>query len=238
MSDAQAHYPDATRLDLVERLPESARRTTWPTPTAGWRTRRREQTAAWSRRSGRAVRDARPRPGRAASRCARRVERAARRRRGRRRRPGGASGSSSLRRLPGPGARRAARPSIRTAPSGCCVDPMAIDPGGTHDAGRLAAEQGGRPAGLPALRGRHARSRCCGSWTSVTGEVVDGPIDRARYSPVAWLLGGEALLLRPPPRPGARAGRRGAVPPPGLAAPGRHRPRPGRHGLRRRAWTR
>jgi prolyl oligopeptidase len=26
----------------------------------------------------------------------------------------------------------------------------------------------------------------------VTGEQVDGPIDRARYSPIAWLLGGEA----------------------------------------------
>ena len=26
-----------------------------------------------------------------------------------------------------------------------------------------------------------------------TGEVVDGPIDRARYSPVAWLPGGEAF---------------------------------------------
>jgi hypothetical protein len=25
-----------------------------------------------------------------------------------------------------------------------------------------------------------------------TGEVVDGPIDRARYSPVAWLPGGES----------------------------------------------
>ena len=71
-----------------------------------------------------------------------------------------------------------------------------------------------------------------------TGELVDGPIDRARYSPVAWLLGGAGLLLRPPARPVPRAGRRGAVPPPGLAAPGRHRPGRRRHGLRRRAWTR
>ena len=31
-----------------------------------------------------------------------------------------------------------------------------------------------------------------------TGELVDGPIDRARYSPVAWLPGGRGLLLRAP----------------------------------------
>ena len=34
-----------------------------------------------------------------------------------------------------------------------------------------------------------------------TGELVDGPIDRARYSPVAWLPGGEAFyyVRRLPP---------------------------------------
>ena len=53
----------------------------------------------------------------------------------------------------------------------------------------------------------------------VTGEIVDGPIDRARYSPIAWVPGGKALLLRAPARRRPRARRRGAVPPPRVAAP-------------------
>ena len=54
-----------------------------------------------------------------------------------------------------------------------------------------------------------------------TGELVDGPIDRCRYSPVAWLPGGKAFyyVRRLPPEPVPDG--RGAVPPPGLAAPGR-----------------
>ncbi len=42
-----------------------------------------------------------------------------------------------------------------------------------------------------------------------TGEMLDGPIDRGRYSPVAWMPGGEGLLLRASPcrRPGARRAR-------------------------------
>ena len=60
----------------------------------------------------------------------------------------------------------------------------------------------------------------------VTGEVVDGPIDRARYSPVAWLPGGEAYYYVRRLAPELVPGGRGAVPPPGVAAPGRHRPRP------------
>ena len=71
-----------------------------------------------------------------------------------------------------------------------------------------------------------------------TGEVVDGPIDRARYSPVAWLPRAAGrpgpLLLRPPPGAGAAAGRRAAVPPPGLPARRRHLARDRRRGVRRR----
>ena len=66
-----------------------------------------------------------------------------------------------------------------------------------------------------------------------TGEVIDGPIDRVRYSPMAWLPGGRGAVLRPPPPAGRGAGRRGAVPPAGLPAPGRHRPGRGRAGVRR-----
>ena len=55
----------------------------------------------------------------------------------------------------------------------------------------------------------------------VTGALVDGPIDRARYSPVAWLPGAEAYYYVRRLAPDARARRRGAVPPPGVAAPRR-----------------
>ncbi|GAB3677274.1 prolyl oligopeptidase family serine peptidase [Angustibacter aerolatus] len=72
------------------------------------------------------------------------------------------------------------------------VDPAALDPAGltTLDAwqpskeGHLLAYQlseGGREESV--LRVLDV----------ATGEVVDGPIDRARYSPVAWLPGGEAF---------------------------------------------
>ncbi len=71
------------------------------------------------------------------------------------------------------------------------VDPMAIDPAGTttldawqpsKEGDRLAYQlsEGGREESV--LRVLDV----------ATGEVVDGPIDRARYSPVAWLLGGQA----------------------------------------------
>jgi prolyl oligopeptidase len=73
------------------------------------------------------------------------------------------------------------------------VDPIALDPTGatTLDAwqpskeGRLLAYQlsvgGTEESVLHVL-------------DVVTGESVDGPIDRARYSPVAWLPGGEAFF--------------------------------------------
>ena len=35
------------------------------------------------------------------------------------------------------------------------------------------------------------KSRCCACWMSPPANIVDGPIDRARYSPIAWLPGGE-----------------------------------------------
>ncbi len=71
------------------------------------------------------------------------------------------------------------------------VDPMVLDPSGatTLDAwqpskeGHLLAYQlseGGREESV--LRVIDV----------ATGEIVDGPIDRARYSPVGWLVGGEA----------------------------------------------
>ena len=49
-----------------------------------------------------------------------------------------------------------------------------------------------------------------------TGRVVDGPIDRTRYSPVAWLPDGSGFYYV------RRLSRRQPVRPPGLPAPARH----------------
>lgn len=72
------------------------------------------------------------------------------------------------------------------------VDPVALDPSG---ATTLDAWQPSKEGTLLAYQLSEG-----GTEESVlrvldvaTGEVVDGPIDRARYSPVAWLPGGEAF---------------------------------------------
>jgi prolyl oligopeptidase len=72
------------------------------------------------------------------------------------------------------------------------VDPIAIDPTGlttldawhpNHDGRRLAYQLS-----------RHGTERAELFVLEVaTGSVIDGPIDRCRYSPVAWLPGGEAF---------------------------------------------
>ena len=97
----------------------------------------------------------------------------------------------------------------------------------------VAAEQGGRPAGLPALRGRHRG------------------VDRARHGrrdrrgrrrpdrprallPHRLAARRHGVLLRASHRPLARARGRAAVPPARLPAPGRRRPRYRRRDLRRR----
>ncbi len=72
------------------------------------------------------------------------------------------------------------------------IDPVAIDPAGTTT---LDAWQPSKEGSLLAYQ-----LSTGGTEESVlrvmdveTGEVVDGPIDRARYSPVAWLPGGDAF---------------------------------------------
>ena len=80
------------------------------------------------------------------------------------------------------------------------LDPMAVDPSGTTT---LDAWQPSKEGDLLAYQ-----LSAGGTEESVlrvmdvrTGEVVDGPIDRARYSPVAWLPGGKAYyyVRRLPP---------------------------------------
>lgn len=72
------------------------------------------------------------------------------------------------------------------------VDPMVLDPSGTTT---LDAWQPSKEGQLLAYQVSEG-----GSEESVlrvidvaTGELVDGPVDRARYSPVAWLPGSEAF---------------------------------------------
>ncbi|WP_188037398.1 prolyl oligopeptidase family protein [Actinotalea sp. JY-7885] len=73
------------------------------------------------------------------------------------------------------------------------VDPVALDPAGTTT---LDAWQ-------PSIEGDLLAYQVSSGGTEesvlhvldvATGELVDGPIDRARYSPVAWLPGGEAFF--------------------------------------------
>lgn len=73
------------------------------------------------------------------------------------------------------------------------VDPMLLDPAGTTT---LDAWQPSKEGTLLAYQ-----TSTGGTEESVlrvldvaTGDVVDGPVDRARYSPVAWLPGGEAFF--------------------------------------------
>jgi len=72
------------------------------------------------------------------------------------------------------------------------IDPLALDATG---ATTLDAWQPSKEGGLVAYQVSHG-----GTEQSVlhvldvaTGELVDGPVDRARYSPVAWLPGGDAF---------------------------------------------
>ena len=102
------------------------------------------------------------------------------------------------------------------------IDPMALDPTGvtTLDSWQPSKE-GDRLAYQLSVGGNEESLLYV--MDVATGETIEGPIDRCRYSPVAWLLGGERLLLRAPHRPGPAAGVRAELPPPRLPAPRRHR---------------
>ena len=188
-------YPPARRLDVVDDLhghdvPDPYR---WLEDAAD-----RADTEAWSQRPGRAGPPRARRASRAATGCARRLAQLLRRRR--RRRPGLARRARVLHApRPRPGARRAAdrRPRRHRARA---RRPDGARPGRHDDARRLAAVEGGRPAGLPALRRRHEESRAARPRRRHRRgrRRADRP---RRYSPVAWLPGGEELLLRAPARP-------------------------------------
>ncbi len=93
------------------------------------------------------------------------------------------------------------------------------------DARHLAAQQGGRPARLPALRGRHrgvraARDRRGHRESRSTARSTAPATPRSPGCPAA-----QAYYYVRRLDPAGLPGGRGAVPPPGLAAPARHRPR-------------
>ncbi|GAB3453152.1 prolyl oligopeptidase family serine peptidase [Streptomonospora sediminis] len=72
------------------------------------------------------------------------------------------------------------------------VDPMALDPTGDTTLDSWVPDREGRLLAYQLSEGGDEESRLR-VMDLATGETVDGPIDRCRYSPVAWLPGGEAF---------------------------------------------
>ncbi|WP_396445085.1 prolyl oligopeptidase family protein [Actinomadura sp.] len=71
------------------------------------------------------------------------------------------------------------------------IDPMALDPDGTTTLDGWQPDKEGRRLAYKISTGGDEESLLY-VMDVATGERVEGPIDRARYSPVAWLPGGEA----------------------------------------------
>jgi prolyl oligopeptidase len=72
------------------------------------------------------------------------------------------------------------------------VDPTAIDPSGATTLDSWQPSKEGHLLAYQLSEGGTEES-VLRVMDVATGELVDGPIDRARYSPVAWLPGGEAF---------------------------------------------
>ena len=73
------------------------------------------------------------------------------------------------------------------------VDPMDLDPAGTTTLDAWSPSWEGDRLAYQLSTGGDEESRLYVLDVS-TGETVDGPVDRCRYSPVAWLPGGEELF--------------------------------------------
>lgn len=80
------------------------------------------------------------------------------------------------------------------------LDPVVIDPAGTTTLDSWQPSKEGHLVAYQVSSGGTEES-VLHVLDVATGELVDGPIDRARYSPVAWLPGGEAFyyVRRLPP---------------------------------------
>ncbi|GAA4358747.1 prolyl oligopeptidase family serine peptidase [Angustibacter luteus] len=72
------------------------------------------------------------------------------------------------------------------------LDPMVIDPSGATTLDSWQPSKEGHLLAYQLSEGGREES-VLRVLDVATGELVDGPIDRARYSPVAWLPGGEAF---------------------------------------------
>jgi prolyl oligopeptidase len=73
------------------------------------------------------------------------------------------------------------------------VDPMALDPAGTTTLDAWSPSIEGDRLAYQLSTGGDEESRLY-VLDVATGEVLDGPVDRCRYSPVAWLPGGAELF--------------------------------------------
>ncbi|MGY1631280.1 prolyl oligopeptidase family protein [Geodermatophilus sp. SYSU D01186] len=73
------------------------------------------------------------------------------------------------------------------------VDPMAVDPSGTTTLDAWSPSWEGDRLAYQLSTGGDEESRLY-VLDVATGEQLDGPVDRCRYSPVAWLPGGEELF--------------------------------------------
>ena len=112
------------------------------------------------------------------------------------------------------------------------IDPIAIDPSGLTTLDSWQPTKEGHLLAYQLSEGGTEES-VVRVLDVVTGEHVDGPIDRARYTPIAWLPGGASYYYVRRLAPELVPGRRGAVPPAGVAAPGRYVAGRRRAGLRR-----
>ncbi|SDE86950.1 prolyl oligopeptidase Serine peptidase. MEROPS family S09A [Blastococcus fimeti] len=73
------------------------------------------------------------------------------------------------------------------------VDPMALDPAGTTTLDAWSPSVEGDRLAYQVSVGGDEESQLF-VLDVATGELLDGPVDRCRYSPVAWLPGGEELF--------------------------------------------
>jgi hypothetical protein len=80
-----------------------------------------------------------------------------------------------------------------TAPSACCVDPVALDPSGATRSTRGRRRRRGQRLAYQVSSGGDEES-LLHVVDVATGALLDGPVDRCRYSPSAWVPGGEELF--------------------------------------------